>query len=106
MKQLKQMIPALLIIFCGFYILPFFGRDTGSFMVILLLLLPGLCLAVSFYHGYRVGLQMLYPIAVGLLFFPTLFLYYNYTAWVYIVMYGLIALLGMGLGSLMRKEKS
>ena len=105
MKSLQQMLPSLFILFCGFYLLPFFGRDTGSFMLILLMVIPGLCLAVSLYQGYRYGMQLLYPFLVGMLFAPTLAIYYNYTAWVYIVIYALIALLGMGLGNLFHKSQ-
>jgi hypothetical protein len=105
MKPIQQMIPSLFVLFCGFYLLPFFGRDTGSFMLILLMIIPGLCLVVSIYQGYRYGMQFLYPILVGMLFAPTLAIYYNYTAWVYIILYALIALFGMGLGNLFHKGR-
>ena len=104
MTKIQTMLPALFVVFLIFYTLPFFGRDTGTFMVILLLITPAACLIVSIWQGYRQGFQMVYPLMVGLLFAPTLYIYYNYTAWVYIVIYGVIALTGMGLGSLFRRQ--
>ena len=97
--MIQSILPGLLSCFLIFYILPFLGRDTGSFMLILLLVTPTACLVISLVQGYRTGFVMMYPFLVGLLFAPTLILFYNYTAWIYIVIYVLIAVAGMAVGS-------
>ena len=104
MNTLQRMLPALFVLFMFFYLLPFFGQDTGSFMVILLLITPAACLVVSLYQGYRTGFHIAFPLLAGILFAPTLVLYYNYTAWVYILIYALIATAGMALGSAFHKH--
>ena len=99
MVQLKNMLPFLSGIAFSFYLLPFFIKDTGSAMLVLLILLPVICLICSLIYGMLKPFTFFYPIAVSLLFLPSIFIFYNETAWIYIIVFGLIALIGSLLGA-------
>lgn len=98
MKPLQAMLPYLVVIAADFYLLPLLIRNTGWAMLLLLVVIPLVCLACSVVYGWRYSFHGLYPVIVAVLFMPTIFLFYNSTAWVYIVAYGIIALLGNLIG--------
>ncbi|MGI6705887.1 MAG: hypothetical protein ACOX6S_06375 [Clostridia bacterium] len=103
MVRLKQMLAYLLVTAAAFYLLPLFGSDTGSFMFILLIAIPLISFIAALLYGRRWGFDFSYWIIVAVLFVPTIFIYYNSSAWIYIVVYGVIALIGTAVGSLVRR---
>ena len=100
MKVFKGMIPFLAGIVAAFYLLPLCMRDTGGAIVVLLLVMPALCLGISFAYGRRRGFHALYPLAVSLCFLPSIWIFYNESALIYVAIYGALALLGSFLGGL------
>ncbi|MBQ1372528.1 MAG: hypothetical protein IIY70_06300 [Oscillospiraceae bacterium] len=99
MKNLKQnwlfyVFPAM-----AFYALPPLCIGESG-MLLMLLILPTLCLAISVAFGRRNGLPacIAFALGVAVLFIPTIFLFYNESAWIYVPIYSGIALLG-SLGS-------
>jgi FtsH-binding integral membrane protein len=104
MNRIKQMLPYLIATIIAFYLLPLFGRDTGSFMIILLIAIPLLCFISALSYGYKRGFDIIYSVIVGLLFIPTIFIYYNSTALIYIFIYAVIALIGSIIGTLVNKK--
>lgn len=100
MKVFKGMIPYLAGIVAAFYLLPFCMRDTAGAMLVLLLAMPVLCLGISFAYGRKRGFHLLYPLAVGLCFLPSIWIFYNESALIYVAVYGTLALLGSFLGGL------
>ncbi len=105
MNKFKKMLPYLVVITIAFYLLPLIGRDTGSFMLILLVAMPIVCFIASLLYGLKEGFQLLYPVMVAALFTPTIFIYYNSSAWMYIVIYAVIALIGTAFGSQIMHKK-
>ena len=103
MNVFKKMIAYLLICAVAFYALPLWGTDTGSFIFILLIATPAICFIASLFYGVKNSFNMIYPLLVGVLFIPTLLIYYNSSASVYIIAYALIALFGNLIGSFFRK---
>src|SRR5690606_28080673 len=99
MGEIKKMLSYLLICVIAFYILPLLGEDTGSFILILLLAIPLVCFIASLSYGIKNGFNIIFPLIVGILFIPTIFIYYNSSAWIYIVGYVGISLVGNLLGS-------
>lgn len=91
---------AVLVSLIAFYLMPLLIVDTGSGMFVLLLLIPFFCFGCSLALGAAFGFQWYYPLAVAALFVPAVFLYFNASASVYIVVFGLAALLGDGIGGL------
>jgi hypothetical protein len=94
----KKMIPYLLICGISYYLLPLLGKDTGTFMLILLILLPLITLVTSSIYGLKNGWNFLFPVLIGLIFLPGIFIYYNSSAMIYVPGYAFISLVGMMLG--------
>lgn len=105
MEKFRKMLPYLLAMIFAFYILPFLIIDTGSGMFILLIGIPMICYLVSMIYGIKNSFNLLYPLFIMLLFAPSIFIFYNDSATIYIVIYGSISLTGNFIGSLIRKRK-
>jgi hypothetical protein len=102
--KLKEMLPYLSVAAACYYILPLFGKDTGSFMLILLVAVPVICFVSGLLYGIKHGFCLYFGFFSGSLFIPSIFLYYNNTAWPYIIIYGLASLLGNFLGKAFYKQ--
>jgi uncharacterized membrane protein len=106
MDKFKKMFWYLLICAAAFYVLPLLGKDTGSFMLILLMLIPLICFIASLFYGVKNGFNFIFSLIVGVLFIPTIFLYYNSSAWVYILAYTVISMVGNLIGGFFVKSTS
>lgn len=69
-------------------------------MAVMLVVIPLICVTVAIVYGAKNGFTWLYSTVVSFLFAPTIFVFYNYTAWVYVIGYGLLALAGNVIGKL------
>jgi len=105
MKKLRGMIPYLAVIMLDFYLFPFLIRDTGSAMLMLLVVVPLICFVCSLVYGIKNSFYLAYAIVVAILFIPTILIFYNSTAWVYIFGYGAIALAGNAIGMVFSKRR-
>lgn len=90
----KKHLPYLIVILADFYLLPFFIRDTGSGMFMLLLIMPLICLVTATIHGMKTGKMFTFAALTGVLFIPGIFLFFNESAWVYVPACAVIALVG------------
>lgn len=104
MEKLKKNWIYYLIILIAFYLVPIRITDTGSGMAILLIVIPLIALITSLIYGLRNTFDFIYPLVVAIMFIPTLFIYYNASAWIYIIGYSLIALIGELLGKTLQKK--
>ena len=104
MDKIKKNWVYYFIIFITFYLIPILIQDTGSGMFILLIVIPLITLITSIIYGLRNVFDFIYPLIVAILFIPTLVIYYNISAWVYIIAYSLIALIGEILGKTLQKK--
>lgn len=98
MEKLKKMLAYLLINIGMFYLLPSLMKDTGSAIIILLILMPLGCFLTSLAYGLKNSFSWLYTIFVMLIFLPSIFIFYNESAMVYVFVYGFISLLGSFVG--------
>lgn len=103
MKKIKENLLYYLVLILNFYLLPLLIRDTGSGMLVLLILVPLICLITSILYGKKNGFNILYSLFVALLFIPSIFIYYNSSAMIYILAYGVIACIGSVIGDFLRK---
>ncbi len=94
MNAWKRDYPFYLMLLVVFYAVPLLIRDTGSAMFLLMCAMPLGCLAISSAYGARHGFRWHFALAAAALFAPSVFLFYNSTAWVYILIFGGTALLG------------
>ena len=92
--MLKKELLFYIILILDFYLLPFFIRDTGSGMIFLLVIMPVICFITSYLYGVKNGFHVRFPLIAAALFAPSIFIFYNSSAWVYVAGYGVISLLG------------
>lgn len=104
MEKLKKNWIYYLIILIAFYLVPMLIKDTGSGMTILLIVIPLITLITSLIYGLRNTFDFVYPLIVAILFIPTLFIYYNTSAWIYIIVYSVIAVIGELIGKILQKK--
>ncbi len=72
-------------------------------MVLMLIAIPLITFITSLIYGIKNKFNGLYPFVIALLFIPTIYIYYNHTAAIYIIIYGVIALIGNFIGDLIKK---
>lgn len=104
----KKIIP-LIIYFVAlaidFYLIPLLIMDTGTAMLFVLCVIPFIAFICSVIYGVRCGFNILLPVIAAILFTPTLFIFYNESAWVYIIAYAVIVLAGNGIGRIFYKKR-
>ncbi|OCN03664.1 hypothetical protein A4S06_04700 [Erysipelotrichaceae bacterium MTC7] len=99
-EQIKQAItiPFVLCVVCialTFYGLPSIIKDTGSGMMVLMAVMPILVFIFAAANGYlarSIMSSLFFALLVLVLFIPAIFIYFNQTAWVYVIVYALVAL--------------
>lgn len=104
-KKLVALIPYAAVFAVIFYLLPMIIRNTGAAMLTMLFVIPFLTFTCALIYGVRQGFDLLLPITAVILFAPSIFIFYNPSAWIYIVAYGLIALIGTGIGRIFFKKR-
>lgn len=87
-------LPFYLALLLAFYLLPACIGDTGGAILLLLGVMPLVCLIAGYQYGKRYVLRPFFALLTAALFVPSVFLYYNASAWVYGAAFGAIALLG------------
>lgn len=97
-KKIRSFIPYMIAFAVDFYVLPFVIKDTGSAMFMMLCVIPLLAFICAVIYGVRQGFDFLLPLAAIVLFAPTVFIFYNPSAWPYVLIYGAITLAGAGVG--------
>lgn len=105
MKKWNIMLPYLMVNFIAFYILPVVidvlpASMKGTEMLFFLVTLPTICFVTAFVFGMKHSFHWLYPLAVALLFVPAVFIFYGRTALVYVIIFGVISLIGNFFGKL------
>lgn len=103
MKKIREMSVYLIVITLAFYVLPAFINDTGTGIFFLLILTPIICFITSIIYGIRHSFNLIFLLLIMILFVPTIFIFYNESAAVYVLIYGIIAAIGNLLGSLIKK---
>ena len=104
MEKLKKNIVFYLLLLIDFYIIPLVIKDTGSAMIVMLAIIPLICLIISVLYGIRNGFDFRYILSVAIIFAPSIFIFYNSSAWVYVVGYAVIALIGHLIALPLRKK--
>ena len=103
MKKIREMSVYLIVIILAFYALPVLINDTGSGIFFLLILIPIIFFLTSLIYGIRHSFNLIFLLIIMILFIPTIFIFYNESAAVYVLIYGIIATIGNLLRSLIKK---
>lgn len=104
MKKLLSVIPYVIALAIIFYLLPLTVKSTGFAMIMMLGIMPLLTFACAFLYGMRQGFDFILPVIVIVLFSPTIFIFYNSSAWIYIVIYAVVGFIGNGIGRLFSRN--
>lgn len=102
MNRIKKLLPYLMVNIICFYLLTLLMKDTGSAMFILLFVIPVITFVNAIICGSKTSFDLLYPILVMVIFAPSIFIFYNESANIYIFIYGAISLMGLFVGSRLR----
>ena len=104
MDKFKKNLIFYILLIIDFYVIPWFIKDTGSAMIVMLGIIPMVCFVTSMMYGIRNGFDFWYVFIVAILFIPSIFIFYNSSAWIYVVAYAGIALLGNFIALPLRKR--
>ena len=104
MDKFKKNLIFYILLIIDFYVIPWFIKDTGSAMIVMLGIIPMVCFVTSMMYGIRNGFDFWYVFIVAILFIPSIFIFYNSSAWIYVVVYAGIALLGTFIALPLRKR--
>lgn len=103
MKKLRKILPFLIANAIAFYVFPLFIKDTGTAMLVLLIGIPTICFIVSLIYGIKETFDWFYILLTMLIFIPSIFIFYNESAAIYTLVYGIISTVGNFLGGLISK---
>lgn len=101
-KGIKEIIILLIQLFV-FYILPLFAGPTDVVGLVLLIILATLLLSIIIGSISKEKVKYLYPILTALLFIPTIWIYYNESAFVHSLWYFVVASIGLFIGLIIYK---
>ena len=101
-KYLKEMI-ILMIQIVLFYLFPFTAGPTDGMGMVLVLLFSTLILSVIFGTVSKGKVRIIYPFVVAVLFIPTVYIHYNYTALGHIIWYLIDSFVGVWIGVFIQK---
>ena len=104
-KRLTALAPYAAVLAVNFYALPLLAKDTGTAMLMMLCIMPLITSVSSLTSGAKHGFDWLPPIIAVVLFAPTIPIYYNGSAWVYVIAHGIISLAGSGVGGMLHGRK-
>lgn len=104
-KRFLALLPYAIVLAVNFYLLPCLIGDTGIAMVLMLCVMPLIALVRSMVYGARQGFDLLLPGMAMILFIPTIFIFYNETAWGYVILYGILSIAGIGIGRFFCKKR-
>ena len=103
-EKITSVLPFLCVVGISYYVFPFIITDTGMGIFVLLFLLPFITLVTSFVCGIMRGFNLFMPLLSAVLFVPSVFIFYNESALVYVLFYGIASIVGLAFGCLFFKK--
>ncbi len=113
-KKNKQKIP-MKIFTIGiilFYLIPYAApkilpNDAGLiFFITSLLIFNSLYSVLSCFSAINMGiLKWIMPLCIGIFFIPSIFLFYNESAWIYPIIYVVLGYISVLISSVIKKQK-
>lgn len=94
MKKYLSFIILVLFELFMFYIFPLFCGPTDAIGMVLLILIATFIL--SFICGFlKNRVKYSFPILISILFIPSIYIYYNESAWIHTIWYFVVSLIGL-----------
>ncbi len=105
MRYIKEII-ILLIQMVMFYIFPLSAGPTDMMGMVVLIILSVFILSILMGSLSKEKIKYLYPIAIAVLFIPSIFIYYNESALIHSLWYFVISIIGLFIGTIISKIKN
>lgn len=96
-KYIKETIILLLQLLL-FYVLPLSAGPTDMMGLVVLLIISVFVLSIVMGIISNSKIKYIYPFIISILFIPSIFLYYNSSAFIYVFWYLIDSILGLGIG--------
>ena len=101
-KFIKEFVILVIQLFM-FYIFPLFAGPTDAMGMVVLIILVTFLLSVIMGAVSSEKVKYLYPIAIAIVFIPSVFLHYNDSAMIHSVWYFVVSTIGLVIGMIIRK---
>lgn len=101
-RYLKEIVILILQLFM-FYISPLFAGPTDAMGMVFLIILATLLLSIIIGSVSKEKIKYLYPIIVAILFIPSIFIYYNESAFIHSIWYLVVSSIGLLIGTIIYK---
>lgn len=98
----KSMLINTAVLIVVFYLIPLLFK--GS-IASLFLINPLAVLICSFIYSKNCNFNLLTVIISAALFYPTIYMFYNESAWIYVVFYAIFSLVGNLIGCVLHQKK-
>lgn len=98
MRKYKKELTILLLQLFVFYLLPLTAGPTDVMGMVILIIFSTFSLSIILGIISKEKIKYAYPITISILFIPTIFIYYNETAFVYAIWYFIISFVGLFIG--------
>ena len=105
MRYIKEII-ILLIQMVMFYIFPLSAGPTDMMGMVVLIILSVFILSILMGSLSKEKIKYLYPIAIAVLFIPSIFIYYNESALIHSLWYLVISIIGLFIGTIISRIKN
>ena len=102
MKKYAQEIIVFVFQVMVFYLIPFTAGPTDGLGLVVVIWFATLLLSIVFGLVSQKKRKIIYPFVVAIVFIPTVFIHYNYTAFGHVIWYLIDSYLGVGIGSLIK----
>lgn len=89
----------------AFYLLPLISNDSAYSVAVLTVIVPAVAAVTSLLFGIRHGRELTVAAAIILMLSPSIFMYYDSSACVYIIAYGVLSVVFSRIGAGFHREK-
>ena len=102
MKKYSKEIIVFVFQVMVFYLIPFTAGPTDGLGLVVVIWFATLLLSIVFGLVSQKKRKIIYPFVVAIVFIPTVFIHYNYTAFGHVIWYLIDSYLGVVIGSLIK----
>lgn len=102
MKKYSKEIIVFVFQVMVFYLIPFTAGPTDGLGLVVVIWFATLLLSIVFGLVSQKKRKIIYPFVVAVLFIPTVYIHYNYTAFGHVIWYLIDSYLGVGIGGLIK----
>jgi len=101
-RYIKELIISVIQIFM-FYIFPLFAGPTDAMGMVFLIIVATSVLSIIIGSISNEWIKFLYPVAIAVIFIPSVFIYYNESALIHSVWYLVVSAVGLLVGTIIHK---